>query len=51
MTAVTVATKGVSLCLPDLWTLQTSNVFNILYGFTHALAKTTLGLYIGELLM
>ncbi|XP_072045658.1 lysosomal proton-coupled steroid conjugate and bile acid symporter SLC46A3-like [Amphiura filiformis] len=44
--AVTVGTKGLSLCLPDLWNLQSSMVFNILYGYLHAFANSTGGLYI-----
>ncbi|XP_072018505.1 proton-coupled folate transporter-like [Amphiura filiformis] len=47
--AVTVVTKGLSLCLPDIWNLQSSMVFNILYGYLHAFANSTIGLYIAGL--
>ena len=46
-----VGAKGFSLCLPDLWNLQTSMLFNIAYGYGHAIAKTTAGLYIGKLIV
>ncbi|XP_072049344.1 proton-coupled folate transporter-like [Amphiura filiformis] len=45
-----IGSKGFSLCLSDLWNLQVSMVFGILFGYLHAIANTTLGLYIAVLL-
>ncbi|XP_072043097.1 proton-coupled folate transporter-like [Amphiura filiformis] len=49
MTSGAVGAKSFSLCLPDLWNLQVSMVFAILFGYLHAYVNSTLGLYMAAL--